>query len=257
MEGSKKSNTWLVVLLILILGAAVGFGVYKWSSMNTKNDDKTKSEQKAETDVADDGISNEVKATLGKWVNVASDYNGVSSDISTLGTFAAGITSDKISAKTKLIMAYNSVMEYKEIYKQEYYILTADDISKMEATIKKSEMNNEDVNIMKISDFDSAYKELFGVDASYTLKDLNFGCPTPWGMDKSQDRIYLFHRCGGTSPLYSDKRIESYETDENGGYSIHQTVDIRNSEKQEGIEKTYKILWKFDKDLKFVSSEKE
>ena len=233
----KNSKSWLVIVVLLIIVVVVGYGVFEWTSLNTKT---------TENNVLKEKVSSEVKTKLERWVNVASRYNSVDTSTSTLEMFA----------KTKLIMTYNAVIEEKNIYDQKEYILTKDDIADMSANIDKSDMNNEPVKIMKMSDFNTTYKELFDEDASYEVKDLDFGCPTPWGMDKQKNRIYLFSRCGGTSPLYPEVKKTNYDLDDNY-YYVHRQVDILNGDESDEVSETYKILWKFDKDLKFVSSEKE
>ena len=244
----KKNNTGILLIIVLIIGAVIGFGVSKWSNLFTN--DNNKENETVEKEETKDGLelTDEVKAKLKEWIEIADNYNTISGT-STLDTFAKGVTS--LDTKTKLIMTYNATD-----YSENLYTLTKNDISKMETSIDKKSMDGEEVYIMKISDFNSKYKELFQEEATYTIKDLDFGCPLPWGMDKSQDRIYLFDRCGGISSIRTNSEITSYDKDDNY-YLVHEKVDIIDTADNNKITKTYKILYKFDKDLKFVSSEKE
>lgn len=243
----KKNNIGILLIIVLIIGAVIGFGVSKWS--NLLSNDNNKENETVEKEETKDGLelTDEVKAKLKEWVEIADFYSTISTS-STLETFAKGVTS--LDTKTKLMMTYNATD-----YSQDLYALTKDDISKMETTIDKKSMDGEEVYIMKISDFNSKYKELFQEEASYTIKDLDFGCPLSWGMDKSQDRIYLFDRCGGISSTRTDAEITSYDKDDNY-YLVHEKVDLIDTTNNK-VTKSYKILYKFDKDLKFVSSEKE
>ena len=193
-----------------------------------------------------------MKKKLKRWVDVASHYNSAISSESTMKLFAKGVNA--LNAKTKLIMTYNSVIEEKGIYEQDTFELTKEDINSMEATTDKAFMYNEPVRIMKISDFDKTYEELFQEKPVYALKDLEFGCPVPMAMDKAKDRIYLFDRCGGTSPLYSNSQIESV-TEIDGGYQVSQVIKILNADENDKLVESYQIKWFFDKDLKFVKSE--
>lgn len=249
MEERKNSKTWLVVLAILLICAGIAVFVPSLLSKteDTKKDEGVVVKEKNE-------ISPEVKAKLERWVGIASAHSSIDPSTSTLEKFAKGMT--ELDAKTKLVMTYNAVMSEKKIYDQNSYELTAEDVKAMESTISKSQISEESVKIMKISDFNKTYEELFQETASYTLKDLDFGCPIPWGMDKAKDRIYLFERCGGVSPIYSDKNITSYyESD--GYYCLVQEAEIKDGSEKDKVTESYKILWKFDKNLKFVSSEKE
>lgn len=246
MEEKKKGNkTWLVVLGVLLIIAAIAVLVPSYIKDNMKD------ETTVEKDT--DKIPTEVKNKLERWVTVASHYNGVGYT-STLEKFAEGVT--ELDDKTKFEMTYNAVYADKKIEKQESYTLTSNDIAKMETSIDKNQMKNESVKLMKISDFNTTYEELFDEDSTYTIKDLDFGCPTPWGMDESQDRLYLFERCGGTETTNPDYKDLTYESDDNY-YFVHQKVDIHDGAQYNTITKSYKIVWIFDKNLHFISTEKE
>ena len=246
MEEKKKGNkTWLVVLGVLLIIAAIAVLVPSYIKDNMKD------ETTVEKDT--DKIPKDVKNKLERWVTVASYYNGVGYT-STLEKFGEGLT--ELDDKTKLEMTYNAVYADKKIEKQERYSLTIDDIAKMQTSIDKSQMTNEPVKIMKISDFNTTYEELFNEDSTYTLKDLNFGCPTPWGMDESQDRLYLFERCGGTATTNPDYKKLTYDSDDNY-YFVHQKVDIHDGAQNNIITKSYKIVWLFDKEANFISTEEE
>lgn len=247
MEETRKSKTWLVFVVILVL--CVGMAVFV-PSMLSKSKDTKKEEGTVEKDTNE--ISGEVKTKLERWVNIASNYDSVDTGTSTMQKFAKGVT--KLDANTKLVMTYNAVMREKKIFEQDTYELTKEDVNRMESAIGKDQILNEPVHVMKISDFNNTYKDLFDEEASYTLEDIGFGCPTPWGMDKSADSIYLFSRCGGTSPLYDESRIESISNGEDG-YQVSQEIDIINGAEQDKVEETYRITWSFDKNLKFVKSE--
>ena len=294
MEEKKKSKTWLVILIVLLVGVGVGFGVSKMTSKLAEDDtqieepvvdeDEEEEEVIETTPVATEQVEEDdyekerndpanapstkfttistngvaanygggnANARLKRWVGIASTYNH-SSGTSTFEKFAGGLNYSQFKKGFKLKMAYNAIFYDK---KTKDYTLTASDISKMESTINKVEMKGEPVHVMKTSDFSGEYKGLFQEDTTYNLKDLNFGCPTPWAMDKDTGRIFLFSRCGGTSNFKLTAKITSINSDDSY-YYVHQSASIVDMSNNKTV-KSYKTLWKFDKNFKFVNTSKE
>ena len=111
----------------------------------------------------------------------------------------------------------------------------------------------ESFTIIKISDFDNAYKTFFNEEPDYTFKEIEFlGCPSPWGMNKELDKFYLFHRCGGVSESSYEPKITSFDTD-GKFYLVHQQVKSAYGREVDN----FNLLWRFNKDLNFVSTERE
>lgn len=152
-------------------------------------------------------------------------------------------------------------MVYNDLYKFENhidnYVLTKDEINMMDAVdgIKNdSTIIGEKVTILKVSDFDSTYKDFFHEEANYSIDDLSkLGCPRVQGINKDLDKIYLFSRCGGTTVMSYNTSITSYDFD-GENYLIYQKAELFNNATN-SLEESYRLLWKFDKDLKFVSTE--
>ena len=65
----------------------------------------------------------------------------------------------------------------------------------------------------------------------------------------------MFYRCDGNAYSEYDSNINSIEED-NNYYYVHQEGSFKiDREVSDIIE--YKILWKFDKDLNFISTSRE
>ncbi len=112
----------------------------------------------------------------------------------------------------------------------------------------------ENVIVLKMSDFDNAYNEFFKEDASYTINELSIlGCPSAQGMSRESDSIYLFSRCGGTTVMSYNTSITSYNFD-GDNYLVYQKAELYNNA-SDTVEENYNLLWKFDKNLKFISTE--
>ncbi len=79
------------------------------------------------------------------------------------------------------------------------------------------------------------------------------GCPSAQGMSRESDSIYLFSRCGGTTVMSYNTSITSYKFD-GDNYLVYQKCELYDNA-SDTVEESYNLLWKFDKNLKFISTE--
>lgn len=247
-DKSKKGSGWIKAIIMLLVGIVVGLGAYYGYDNYLSKDSK---DEKTNNEVVDD-VSFEVKQKLSHFIDAASIDDSVASDYITAKYFNKGTT--KISDEMKLKMVYNATLRYA----QDNHIIDKSEIDEMvDSTFNRnesSEIVGEPVTIVRVEDFNQEYEDFFGEKPKYTIKDIKkLGCPMPLAMSKTD--IYLFHRCGGTTVMSYNSIIDYYKKD-GDKYLVHTTGQEFNSATEE-VTKTYKTIWTFDKDLKFVSTEKE
>lgn len=258
MKEKDKINIGVIIIIILIV-LCIGLGAFIFCNRdkfvakeNTKIEEKVEKETEKKDDV--NTVSEEDKAKLNKFIEIASIDDTITSKVVTATYFNKGVS--YITKEVKLKMAYNVTYNLGTF---ENYVLTEDEINKIpeEDGIKNDKTYiGEKVTVIKVSDFENAYKEFFDEEPSYTLDDLSeLGCPRIQAIDRGRDKIYLFSRCGGTTIMSYDTEIISYEKDDNY-YLVHQKAKKYNKATST-VEEEYNILWKFDKNLKFVSTELE
>lgn len=258
MKEKDKINIGVIIIIILIV-LCIGLGAFIFCNRdkfvakeNTKIEEKVEKETEKKDDV--NTVSEEDKAKLNKFIEIASIDDTITSKVVTATYFNKGVS--YITKEVKLKMAYNVTYNLGTF---ENYILTEDEINRIpeDEGIKNDKTYiGERVTVIKVSDFENAYKEFFDEEPSYTLDDLSeLGCPRIQAIDRSRDKIYLFSRCGGTTIMSYDTEIISYEKDDNY-YLVHQKAKKYNKATST-IEEEYNLLWKFDKKLKFVSTELE
>lgn len=255
METKKeKKNIGLIILVVILLVTCIGMGTFIFINRDKLTTKENTTIEEKNTDKTSNEVTNEEKAILERFIKAASIDDDIVSEIVTAKYFNKGTT--EITKEIKLKMAYNDIVNSD---KKEEYVLTDEDITQMTTTIPKEQLGGngvsyENVTVIKTSDFEQAYKDFFNEDAIYSLDDIkDLGCPAPWGINKGLGNIYLFHRCGGVSLETYITEIVSYEKDRDY-YLVHQKGGWSTEDK---TEKTTKILWKFNKDLNFVSTEIE
>ncbi len=252
-----KINIFLIiviVLVVLILGVGLFIEIMVFN--DKKSDGLKKGDFKVEdVDNKKDSvtITSEVKKKLERFINAASIEDSITSDVVTATYFNKGVTS--IDKNIKLKMVYNDLFRFGNPTSN--HTLTQEEISNMDDTtgiVNDPTVVGENVIVLKMSDFDNTYKEFFKEDASYTINDLSsLGCPSAQGMSRKADSIYLFSRCGGTTVMSYNSSITSYEVD-GDNYLVYQKCELYNNA-ENVVKESYNILWKFDKDLKFISTE--
>ena len=136
---------------------------------NTKVEEKAKKETEKKDDV--NTVSEEDKTKLNKFIEMASIDDTITSKVVTATYFNKGVSN--ITKEVKLKMAYNVTYNLGTF---ENYVLTEDEINKIpeEDGIKNDKTYiGEKVTVIKVSDFENAYKEFFDEEPSYTLDDLS------------------------------------------------------------------------------------
>lgn len=251
-EPKKKSSAPLIILMFLI-GIGLGFGANygisyfnkdadKKESSVTEDTTKTKKLELTESTKAKMEmiiLSGGIAQTTGNWDVPKKFFNGT----------------DQLDNQMKYVITWNFI---------KYYIgadgskplIEVNEITKMDTSFTEEQLKNyssEDFYSISKSGFDSIYKSFFNEEPNYTIKDLaDLGCPSPMAIDSKNDRLLFVHACGGTGGAISSV-IKSYESDENT-YMAH--VETTESYADAG-DTVHKVLWKFDKDLNFISTEKE
>lgn len=238
-DKSKNGNGWIKAIIMLLVGIVVGLGAYYGYDNYLSKDTKVDKEEKSESLE----INADVQKKLRNFVLTGLHFDNMGN--STYEYFLKGTTN--LTKEIKLKMAFNNTpYDYDP-----GVTLSAADVKKY---MQDESDSSEKVGIMQKKDFDKSYKELFNEDGDYTTDDVG-GCPMPV-YDKTKDVFYLFNRCGGTGEDEYVSEVEYYDSDADK-YYVHSITTWNDlSEKHRPSEDT-KLLWTFDKDLKFVSTEKE
>ena len=230
------------ILLFLFLIGVVGYVCYYRGVFGNISNNKGQEDEKLE---------NKVKKRIDKFISAASIYSDTGYS-STAQAFYNGATT--IDSDIKFKMTYNAIYKIDKNYKSDI-VLTTEEGNAMDRVFNE-DISGESLDIITISDFNKTYKELFNEKPNYTIDTIkNIGCPSPLGYNKEYDRIYLFYRCNGNTYSEYDSVIISYDEDENYYYA-HQEGSLK-IDKEESDIIVYKVLWKFDKDLNFVSTSRE
>lgn len=248
MEEKKKNNHIVlkILLILIVFAGGIVLGVYLDSETELfnkieKKDTKEKNITKEKQKEAPLEVTDTVKTRLKKFITAATQYRASGS---TRENFINGTTSLTKDIKLKMTNAaiYNDNKPTKNI------VLSGEEINNLEGVKPDA---NEIVDIIKISDYNDTYKELFNEEPVYEINELQMnGCPAPMAINRAQGTMYLFHRCGGTTATSYEEKINSYDLD-NDNYYVHQELSQTTPD---GINTTTKLLWKFDKNLKFIST---
>ena len=249
MEENKKSGkTGLVVIIIILLLVICGMGAFLFinkEKLFSKEITKNETVEKTTKEIKNLELTDEVKTKLERFTEIAVTPNV---GYGTMDYFINGVNS--IDTKTKQKMTHIAIYKDGKVTKD--LTLSDEEASTLEG-IKPEK--NEIVDIVKVSDYKATYKDLFKEEANIDISELELtGCPFPGAINKEQDKLYYYHRCGGTSATTYDIKVTSIDSDKDY-YYVHQEIVENNLATNET--KTTKLLWKFDEDLKFISSEKE
>lgn len=176
------------------------------------------------------------------FIKAASNFSYSMSN--TAEIFYNGITKDKITPAMKVSIAYMKLLEYDKKIEQTNEI-PQNVLDAIGGT------TGETATTVKISDYDEVYKNFFIEKFQYDSEE--GGCPYPRIVDETTGKIYLFHRCGGSGPLgvHLQKNI-SYEFDGNYYYVNQAVIFKKNTDITDT--KNDKVVWKYDKNLYFVST---
>ena len=244
MKDKKRFVIETIIIVIVFIIGLVGYFLYNRGYFTSKSDN-------TDTDVVEESkIGKDNEEILKRFITIASYYsdNGYST---TADKFYNGTSS--IDKDTRLKMAYNSVYNIDQKVKSDKKL--SDNEIKSMTTNRNIDRNTAFV-IIKISDFNKAYSDLFQENVSYTLEEISkIGCPMPVGYNKELDRIYLSSECMSLDYGDLDFIIKSYDFD-NKYYYVHQEIDVKTGV-EESNTLTYKVLWKFDSNFKFISTTKE
>ena len=239
----KKKNDLIIksfIMLFIFIIGIVGYICYYRGVFDNKVDIEE-----------EEIVKKDVKEHLDKFISAASIYSDTGYS-STAEAFYNGTTS--IDSNTKYKIVYNILYNIDKNYKKNF-VLSTEEASNM-TTIVPGDLSGEEVDVLKISDFNKVYEDYFFEKPNYNLEIINnIGCPSPLGFNNELDRMYLFYRCEGNSYSEYDSVIVSYDEDDNF-YYVHQEGSLKSSIEESDVV-VYKVLWKFDKDLKFISTSRE
>ena len=230
----------LILLFVFIIGIVLYVLYYRGVFNNTNS--SLNNEEK---------VTNKTEEKLSRFVQAASFHSDTGYS-STASAFYNGTSSIDDDIKYKMTM--NFIYKIDHNYKSDV-ILSNEEINNMQRVFN-DDISGESVDIVKISDFNKAYEELFHEKPSYSIDTIkNISCPSPWGYNNDLDRIYLFYRCEGNAYSEYDSNITSIEED-NKYYYVHQYGSLKSSIEKSDLT-NFKVLWKFDKDLNFISTSRE
>lgn len=244
MEEKKKGNGGLIILIVILLLLCVGMGCFIFINKDKlfeKETEKTISEKEKTEKTTE--VTKEVKERIERFIDVATTLNYGNN---VMPYFMDGATSLTQEIKYEVV---NQAL-YIENKVEENIILTQEETSNLEG-LKPD--NNEEVDIVKMTDYNEMYESLFNEESKYDVSVFN-GCPGLGAVNKDKSKLYYFHRCGGTGSMEYERTIMSIEL-EDDYYIAHQKLIEKNLET--GENKTILLKWKFDKNINFVSSEKE
>lgn len=230
----------LILLFIFIIGIVLYVCYYRgmFNNSNISTEDE-------------EVVVNKTEEKLSRFVQAASFYSDTGYS-STASAFYNGTTSIDNDIKYKMTM--NVIYKIDHNYKSDV-ILSSEEINSMQRVFS-DDISGESVDVVKISDFNKTYEELFHEKPSYSIDTIkNISCPSPWGYNSDLDRLYLFYRCEGNAYSEYDSSITSIEEDDNY-YYVHQYGSLKSSIEKSDLT-NFKILWKFDKDLNFISTSRE
>ncbi len=252
-KDKKKSWVLVTVLIVALLIAAVGGGFLIGASYVTSKTMTKKSEVKEEQEEVVNGLAVSAKAMdrlvkerLERFVLAGLDYNYANGG--TYRHFANGTKS--LSEEVKLKMTYSIT---KRMGGESP--VSEDVINRLEGTKPDAE---EPASAMEKALFDRNYKELFNEEAPEfdAEKMMLSGCPAPMAYDKETGIMYLLNRCGGTGSDKITSTIKSFDSDEKYIY-VHTESRWEDLSVSEEPPKTTKLLWTFDKELKFIRTKVE
>ena len=247
LKSKKKGVSGLAVFLLIILFLAAGLvgGWYVGHNNLLQIGKETTKKEEKETTKETKEVSAEAKQKMDDFIDAATFFSYSMSN--TAEKFYAGITNENVTPDMKVAMTYVKLLEMDK--KSEQASEIPQNVSEAVGGTA-----NESATTVKISDYDEAYKSFFNEDPQYDTK--NGGCPYPRVVDKTTGKIYLFSRCGGSGPqgIFISKNI-SYDFDGNN-YYVNQAVVFQKEVNIPSV-KINKIVWKFDKDLNFVSTTAE
>lgn len=242
---------WLTIVMILLLVAFFGLG-YALGSTNIAEDVINNLEKNGKVEKQNKGsqkldVTDATKQKLEKFINIATDqkeYKAAKQEVRDY--FEKGTTS--LTDRIKLEMTNLAIYQDKKV--ESNILLTEEEVNQLSG-YKPDIAHNEKIDRVKVSDFTNTYKELFKEDLKFNFDDLSgLGCPKPSTIDNAKENIYYNFNCGGATGGSWGNSIDSYDSD-NDYYYVHQTLTRTPAG---GETEITKLVWKFDKDLKFVST---
>lgn len=254
-EPKKKSNAPLIILMFLI-GIGIGFGAnYGMSYFNIGVDKKESSTTEDATKIDKLELTESAKAKMEMFIKSATICSSGSADCGISKKFIEDV--NKLDNSAKYTIAWNYIKFIGNFEGD----MTNDplDYSKLDTYLSKETFDSIDPSgkvvlpFFKKSFYDNVYAQFFNEKPNYNVKDLeSIGCPSPVAIDAENDKLYYYSACGGIG-YATEGIVKSYDID-GDNYIVHSEITEYSVGEEDVV---HKVLWKFDKDLNFISTEKE
>ena len=263
-EENKKSNKIILIIVIIIVIICLGFFLVLKLCDNKDNNESNNNEN-TETPTNIDGklvINDNIKNKLDEYINLNFTSHGVVSNSIIDGT-------SELSQVAKESITYNSVSN-------QMVQLNKDQIPEKYRNNDYWVSDGIIIYQLSLKTFEDEYKKIFNEE--YKLDPEYYaivGCPMVFNVDQELGYMFLSNQCGDTGPqryLYLNYK---YETD-NDYYYVYQYIgyqkegseantieyikpkskEIVDVDSFSGNESKFEtLIWKFDKNLLFVSTE--
>ncbi len=258
----KSLRIWLIVMIVIFMLFTFGLGLYLGKELYGKEETKKTSDKPVEqpTNVKKEVTDASAKTRLEDFVKAASYDDPINNGFAK--EFMNG--KDSIEPKMKAAIAWNSLVMIKEIPQVK--------VDPVPEKYKDDDHFISNMTEINITSYTNEYKRLFNDEPNYDLiGEYSFGCPGPYKVDQELGKIYIGSDCGGTgNPKYYYK-IFKYEED-NKNYYVYEYVgteipftntltkvksgEVVNVSSFEGNEDKFEtVVWTFDKNFNFISSE--
>ena len=282
----KKYIVAIIVVFILFFGCGILIGkvLFEGKETDSKVEEKNTNEQ---TNNSDEMIfSDDKKKKINDFIKYATyeDYGFMNDLTKLLISGKNGLTKQE-----KELITYHSVVNYDNMTE-----LTSNTVPEKYKNEERFELIDDFYKIyeLPIKLYTDEYKRLFNEE--YVIeKEIESVCPHIFMIDKELEKMYLSNQCGGTSgDVISHLIYSNYKYDmDDQYYYVYQYVAIYNSNSKTNLsalikestsnvvfgdfsDKDYKkdydnykelfeenkekfdtLVWKFDKNLVFVSTE--
>ncbi len=244
MEEKKERKIGIIALLLVIILIIVAIVVFFVVNNSSNKETKT---SKEETETKTLIVTKNIEKKLQKFVEAGSYYDDSGSN-TTVTHFISGTT--ELPKDIKLKMTRNAIYQAEKV--KTNVILSEEEINNIQG---EKPSTGEPVDVIEKDTLNNTYKELFNETVELSLSELEkIGCPVPMAVNKTSGAYYLFNRCGGTGALSYKVKVTHVSSDKDYFYAHSEITEIRGIT---GEEKVTKLLWTFDKDLKFVNTKKE
>ncbi len=246
----KKKSKLPIILLIIFLLAAVGFAVWFFvlggNGSKSNNDKKDEPEQEEKEEKTNQEENNENKVTELDNLEVKNKLKGIIDSVRYEGRMWE-IFNDLydgkkgLSDQEKILVVISNINREKEVEMPDKY-KENDDF--------KSMFDNGALQYITFDSFENKYQELFNTLANFDEETMKSASATlVLYYDTELRKIYL-HPYGSTVAAPPKVEIMKYEQDNDNYY-----VYVECTKYETDVPETSTVVWKFDKNYNFISTE--